>query len=69
LTPIGAVPGFSSGDPYYVPAVIDECVLTASDADTVFWTVTALAGVSILAHGLTATSLTRRVAAPAGADG
>jgi sodium/hydrogen antiporter len=57
------------GSLYYVAAVIDEGVLTASEADTVFWTVTALAGVSILAHGLTATSLTRRVAAPAGAEG
>jgi sodium/hydrogen antiporter len=52
------------GSLYYVAAIIDERVLTEAEAKTVFWTVIALAGVSILAHGLTATSLTRRVAAP-----
>ena len=52
------------GSLYYVAAIIDEPVLTEAEAKTVFWTVIALAGVSILAHGLTATSLTRRVAAP-----
>jgi sodium/hydrogen antiporter len=52
------------GSLHYVAAIIDERVLTEAEAKTVFWTVIALAGGSILAHGLTATSLTRRVAAP-----
>ena len=56
------------GSLYYVAVIIDEQVLTEGEANTVFWTVMALAGVSILAHGLTATSLTRRVAAPVAAD-
>jgi sodium/hydrogen antiporter len=49
------------GSLYYAAATIDGRLLAETEAVTVFWSVVVLAGVSILAHGLTATSLSRRV--------
>ena len=49
------------GSFYYVAVAIDAGVLSDSEARIVFWTVVACAGVSILAHGLTAASFTRRL--------
>jgi sodium/hydrogen antiporter len=49
------------GSLYYAAAIIDGRVLAESEAVKVFWTVVVLAGISIVAHGLTATSLIRRV--------
>ena len=53
------------GSFYYVAAAIGHGVLSESEALTVFWTVVVVTGVSILAHGLTATPLSRRIR-PAG---
>jgi sodium/hydrogen antiporter len=49
------------GSLYYAAATIDGRLLAETEAVKVFWSVVVLAGVSILAHGLTATSLSRRV--------
>ena len=49
------------GSLYYAAATIHGGLLAETEAVKVFWSVVVLAGVSILAHGLTATSLTRRV--------
>jgi sodium/hydrogen antiporter len=49
------------GSLYYAAATIQGGLLVETEAVRVFWSVVVLAGVSILAHGLTATSLTRRV--------
>jgi NhaP-type Na+/H+ or K+/H+ antiporter len=49
------------GSLYYAAATIHGGLLGETEAVRVFWSVVVLAGVSILAHGLTATSLTRRV--------
>jgi sodium/hydrogen antiporter len=49
------------GSLYYAAATIDGRLLAETEAVRVFWSVVVLAGVSILAHGLTATSLSRRV--------
>jgi sodium/hydrogen antiporter len=49
------------GSLYYAGATIHGGLLGETEAVRVFWSVVVLAGVSILAHGLTATSLTRRV--------
>jgi sodium/hydrogen antiporter len=49
------------GSLYYAATTIDGRLLAETEAVTVFWSVVVLAGVSILAHGLTATSLSRRV--------
>jgi sodium/hydrogen antiporter len=49
------------GSLYYAAATIQVGLLDQTEAVRVFWSVVVLAGVSILAHGLTATSLTRRV--------
>jgi NhaP-type Na+/H+ or K+/H+ antiporter len=56
------------GSLYYAAATIDGGLLGETEAVTVFWSVVVLAGVSILAHGLTATSLTRRVGSAATAS-
>jgi sodium/hydrogen antiporter len=50
------------GSLYYAAATIQGGLLDETEAVTVFWSVVVLAGVSILVHGLTATSLTRRIA-------
>lgn len=47
------------GSLYYAAAVIQAGVLAEAEAIRVFWSVVVLTGVSILVHGLTATSLTR----------
>jgi NhaP-type Na+/H+ or K+/H+ antiporter len=49
------------GSLYYAAATIDGRLLAETEAVKVFWSVVVLAGVSILAHGLTATSLSRRL--------
>jgi NhaP-type Na+/H+ or K+/H+ antiporter len=49
------------GSFYYAAAIIGGRVLAESEAVKVVWTVVVLAGISIVAHGLTATSLSRRV--------
>ena len=49
------------GSLYYAAAVIQAGVLAEAEAIRVFWSVVVLTGVSILVHGLTATSLTRRM--------
>lgn len=49
------------GSFYYAAAIIDGRVLAETEAVKVFWTVVVLAGISIVAHGLTATSLSRRL--------
>jgi sodium/hydrogen antiporter len=49
------------GSLYYAATTIDGRLLAETEALRVFWSVVVLAGVSILAHGLTATSLSRRV--------
>ncbi len=56
------------GSFYYAAAVIDSQVLAETEAVKVFWSVVVLVGLSIVAHGLTATSLSRRLgrAGPAG---
>jgi sodium/hydrogen antiporter len=56
------------GSFYYAAAIIDGGVLAEAEAVKVFWSAVVLVGVSIVAHGLTATSLSRRVerAGPAG---
>lgn len=49
------------GSLYYAAAVIQAGVLAEAEAIRVFWSVVVLTGVSILVHGLSATSLTRRM--------
>jgi NhaP-type Na+/H+ or K+/H+ antiporter len=49
------------GSLYYAAAVIQAGVLAESEAIRVFWSVVVMTGISILVHGLTATSLTRRM--------
>jgi NhaP-type Na+/H+ or K+/H+ antiporter len=49
------------GSFYYAAAIIGGRVLAEIEAVKVVWTVVVLAGISIVAHGLTATSLSRRV--------
>jgi NhaP-type Na+/H+ or K+/H+ antiporter len=49
------------GSFYYAAAIIDGRVLAETEAVKVFWSVVVVVGLSIVAHGLTATSLSRRV--------
>jgi NhaP-type Na+/H+ or K+/H+ antiporter len=56
------------GSLYYAAVVVGAGVLDESEAVKVFWSVVVLTAVSILVHGVTAASLTRRVDA-AGARG
>jgi NhaP-type Na+/H+ or K+/H+ antiporter len=49
------------GSFYYAAAIIDGRVLAEAEAVKVFWSVVVLVGLSIVAHGLTATSLSRRL--------
>jgi NhaP-type Na+/H+ or K+/H+ antiporter len=49
------------GSLYYAAAVIQAGVLAESEAIRVFWSVVVMTAISILVHGLTATSLTRRM--------
>lgn len=49
------------GSFYYVSVVIGADVLSRSEAELVYWTTIACVGVSIVAHGLTATPLARRL--------
>lgn len=50
------------GSFYYAAVAIDAGVLAASEASILYWTVIACAGASIVAHGITSTPLTKRVA-------
>lgn len=49
------------GSFYYAAAVIHAGLIAETEAVKLFWSVTVLVGVSILVHGVTATSLSRRV--------
>lgn len=49
------------GSLYYAAVVVHAGVLDEPEALRVFWSVVVLTGASILVHGVTATSLTRRV--------
>lgn len=49
------------GSFYYVAVALEAGVLAAHEATVVYWTVFACVGVSIVAHGLTSSSLTRRL--------
>jgi sodium/hydrogen antiporter len=49
------------GSFYYVAAVIHGGLIADAEAVKVFWSVVVLVGVSILVHGVTATSLSRHV--------
>jgi sodium/hydrogen antiporter len=49
------------GSFYYAAAVIHVGLIAHAEAVKVFWSVTVLVGVSILVHGATATSLSRRL--------
>ena len=49
------------GSFYYVAVAIGAGILGASDATVVYWTVIVCAGLSIVAHGLTAAPATRRL--------
>lgn len=49
------------GSLYYAAVVVHAGVLDESEAVKVFWTVVVLTAVSIMVHGVTAASLTRRV--------
>jgi sodium/hydrogen antiporter len=49
------------GSFYYAAVAINAGVLTASEASVVYWTVIVCTGISIVAHGITSTPLTRRL--------
>jgi sodium/hydrogen antiporter len=49
------------GSFYYAAVAIGAGVLTVSEATTIYWTVVACAGISVIAHGLTATPASRRL--------
>jgi NhaP-type Na+/H+ or K+/H+ antiporter len=49
------------GSFYYAAAVIHGGLIADAEAVKVFWSIVVLVGVSILVHGVTATSLSRRV--------
>jgi sodium/hydrogen antiporter len=49
------------GSFYYVAVAIGAGVLTASEATTIYWTVIACVGLSIVLHGLTTTPASRRI--------
>lgn len=55
------------GSFYYVAVAIGTGVLSAAEAERIYWTVIACAGISIIAHGLTAAPFSRRLEA-AGED-
>ena len=54
------------GSLYYGAAVLQAGVLAAGEAETIMWTVVAVVAVSIVAHGVTGTPLTRRLERNAG---
>ena len=54
------------GSVYYGAAVLQAGVLAAGEAETIMWTVVAVVAVSIVAHGVTGTPLTRRLERKAG---
>ncbi|HEX5712883.1 MAG TPA: cation:proton antiporter [Solirubrobacterales bacterium] len=56
------------GSLYYAAVVVHAGVLDESEAVKVFWSVVVLTAVSILVHGVTAASLTRRIGAAAARD-
>ena len=49
------------GSFYYAAVAINAGVLTATEASVVYWTVIVCTGISIVAHGITSTPLTRRL--------
>jgi NhaP-type Na+/H+ or K+/H+ antiporter len=49
------------GSFYYAAVAINAGALAASEASIVYWTVIVCTGISILAHGMTSTPLTRRL--------
>ncbi len=49
------------GSFYYVAVAIGAGVLSPAEAETIYWTVIACVGVSIIVHGLTATPARRRL--------
>ena len=49
------------GSFYYAAVVLGAGVLSSAEAEVVYWTTVACAGVSIVLHGVTATPLARRV--------
>lgn len=49
------------GSFYYAAVAIGAGALTATEATTIYWTVVVCAGISIIAHGLSATPATRRL--------
>lgn len=49
------------GSFYYAAVAIGAGYLTMAEASTIYWTVIVCAGVSIVAHGVTATPLSRRL--------
>ena len=50
------------GSFYYAAVAINAGALATSEASIVYWTVIVCAGISIVAHGITSTPLTRRLA-------
>lgn len=57
------------GSFYYVAAAIGTGVLSAAEAERIYWTVIVCAGVSILLHGITSTPLAKRLEAQANGGG
>ena len=49
------------GSFYYAAVAISAGALTTTEASTIYWTVIVCAGISIVAHGVTATPLSRQV--------
>jgi NhaP-type Na+/H+ or K+/H+ antiporter len=49
------------GSFYYAAVAINAGALTTSEASIIYWTVIVCAGISIVAHGITATPLSRQV--------
>lgn len=54
------------GSFYYAAVVLGAGALSAGEAEVLYWTTVACAGVSIVLHGITATPLSRRVGLRAG---
>jgi sodium/hydrogen antiporter len=52
------------GSFYYAAVAISAGVLTASEAETIYWTAIVVAGASIILHGVTSTPASQRLDAP-----